>query len=96
MSGRLRRRERLLGFEVDDAARATFAKLGRRGAIRHRTGSHVGRIPYSAEACTFDSLELEDTREALPGHAWSVHPGVYDERGGVRAHAAILDRKSVV
>lgn len=87
---RLRRQERLLGFEVDDAARAALAKLGRKAAIRHRTGSHIGRVPFSAEACTFDSLELEDTRAALPGHAWSVHPGVYDELGGVRAHAVIL------
>ncbi len=86
---RLRRQERLLGYEVDDAARAALAKLGRR-SVRHRTGSHIGRIPFSAEACTFDSLELEDTRAALPGHAWSVHPGVYDELGGVRAHAVIL------
>jgi Xaa-Pro dipeptidase len=87
---RLRRRERLLGYEVDDAAGLTLAKLGRKAAIRHRTGSHIGRIPFSSEACTFDTLELEDTRAALAGHAWSVHPGVYDELGGVRAHAAIL------
>ncbi len=87
---RLARKERLLGFEVDDAARATFAQRGRKDAIRHRTGSHVGRIPFSAEACTFDSLELEDTRAALPGHAWSVHPGVYEAELGVRAHAVIL------
>jgi Xaa-Pro dipeptidase len=93
---RLRRSEKLLGFEVDDAARAALAKAGQKAAIRHRTGSHVGRIPFSAEACTFDSLELEDTRAALAGHAWSVHPGVYDEQGGVRAHAVILATASGV
>ena len=87
---RLRRHERLLGFEVDDAARAVLARQGRKAAIRHRTGSHIGRIPFSGEACSFDSLELEDTRAALPGHAWSVHPGVYDETSGVRAHGVIL------
>nr|MDQ3037728.1 hypothetical protein [Myxococcota bacterium] len=51
---------------------------------------HLGRVPFSGEACTFDGFEVHDTREALPRHAWSVHPGVYRDELGVRATASIL------
>ncbi len=87
---RLGRGERLLGFEVDEAARAAAAKLDRTGALRHRTGSHLGTVPFSGQACTFDALELPDTRAALAHHAWSVHPGLYDDDLGARAQATVL------
>lgn len=87
---RLAKGERLLGYEVDEAARAVAAKLDRSAQVQHRTGSHVGTVPFSGEACTFDALELSDTRLALRGHAWSLHPGLYDEGVGMRAHALVL------
>jgi Xaa-Pro aminopeptidase len=87
---RLRKGDRLLGYEVDEVARHEAAKLDRTAQLRHRTGSHVGTVPFSGQACTFDSVELSDTRQALPGHAWSVHPGLYDEAFGMRAHAIVL------
>lgn len=90
LEARLGKRERLLGHEVDEAARAVAAKLDRTSAIRHRTGSHVGTVPFSGEACTFDAVELPDTRAALPHHAFSVHPGLYDDDLGARAQATIL------
>jgi Xaa-Pro aminopeptidase len=90
VEARLAKGDRLLGFEVDEAARAAAGKLDRANGIRHRTGSHVGTVPFSGEACTFDALELSDTRPALAGHAWSVHPGLYDDAFGIRAHAVIL------
>ncbi|MFO0686435.1 MAG: M24 family metallopeptidase [Sandaracinus sp.] len=90
LEARLRKRERVLGFEVDEAARAAAAKLDRTSAIRHRTGSHVGTVPFSGEACTFDAVELPDTRAALVHHAWSVHPGLYDDDLGARAQATVL------
>jgi Xaa-Pro dipeptidase len=87
---RLAKSERLLGYEVDEVARAAAAKLDRTAGIRHRTGSHIGTVPFSGEACTFDGIELSDTRVALAGHAWSLHPGLYDESFGMRAHATLL------
>lgn len=90
LEARLGKGERLLGYEVDEAARAAAAKLDRAAGTRHRTGSHIGTVPFSGEACTFDGIELSDTRQALPGHAWSVHPGLYDESFGMRAHAVVL------
>lgn len=87
---RLGKGERLLGYEVDEVAQLEAARLERSAGIRHRTGSHVGTVPFSGEACTFDGLEISDTRAALAGHAWSVHPGLYDESFGMRSHAVLL------
>lgn len=87
---RARSGQRLLGFEVDEHARAVLARAGLREAVVHRTGHHLGRVPFSGEGCTFDALEIHDTREALSGLAWSVHPGVYGEHFGVRASASLL------
>ena len=54
------------------------------------SASRNGTVPFSGEACTFDAVEHSDTRIALAGHAWSVHPGIYDEGFGMRAHAIVL------
>lgn len=81
---------RLLGFEVDERARSVLARAGRGAQVIHRTGHHLGRVPFSGEACTFDGFEVHDTREAIPRLAWSLHPGVYREDLGVRANASIL------
>jgi Xaa-Pro aminopeptidase len=84
---RARKGSRLLGFEVDEAARLVLARSG--SELLHRTGYHLGPVPLSGEACTFDAFEVHDIREALAGLAWSVHPGVYREEFGVRATASI-------
>ena len=87
---RLKKGERLLGYEVDECALAAAGEAPARIKTVHRTGSHVGTVPFSGEACTFDSTELSDTRRALPGHAWTMHPGLYDDSFGMRAHATLL------
>lgn len=87
---RARAGARLLGFEPCELARAVIGRAGLGANVVHRTGHHLGRVAFSGEACTFDSFEIHDTREALPGLAWSVHPGVYREDFGVRASATIL------
>ncbi|UJR82308.1 M24 family metallopeptidase [Sandaracinus amylolyticus] len=93
---RAQRGTRLLGFEVDEHARAVLARSGDAGHVAHRTGHHLGRVPFSGEGCTFDAFEIHDTREVLPGLAWSVHPGVYREELGVRASASVMrDREGV-
>lgn len=86
---RTRAGTRLLGFEVDELARRVLGRAGPGSHVVHRTGHHLGRIPFSGEACTFDSFEIHDTREAIARLAWSVHPGVYREDFGVRATASI-------
>lgn len=85
---------RLLGFEADERAREVIARAARGAQIVHRTGHHLGHVPFSGEACTLDGFEVHDTREALPMLAWSVHPGVYREDLGVRATASVLRTES--
>ena len=85
---------RVLGYEVDRAARAALDRPDEGGLVAHRpwahrSGHHLGWCSLSAEACTFDDLEVHDTREALVGLAWSLHPGVYEDELGLRAHAAV-------
>ena len=86
---RARAGARLLGFEVDELAQRVLGRAGLGSHVVHRTGHHLGRVPFSGEACTFDAFEIHDTREVIPRLAWSVHPGVYRDDLGVRATAAI-------
>jgi len=83
--------KRLLGFEVDRAAREVVARAGTAERFLHRTGHHLGRDLSSGDACTFDDLEVHDTREVMPGLAWAIHPGVYwPDEFGVRTSASLL------
>ncbi len=75
---------RVLGLEVDRAARDEVARAGMAEHFVHRTGHHLGRTLYSGYGCTLDDFEVHDTRELLPGLAWAVHPGLYFEDLGVR------------
>ncbi len=80
---------RTLGYEIDREI-ATELGRGKDGVrARHRGGHHLGWIPWSGEACTFDDTEIHDPREALVGHAWSIHPGVYEADLGMRAQASV-------
>lgn len=79
---------RTLGYEVDRTMRAALGD-GQRGRILTRGGHHLGFVPWSAEACTFDDTEIHDTREALVGHAWSVHPALYEGERCMRVQATV-------
>lgn len=89
LTERFERGVRTLGYEID---REIALELGRGKdgvRARHRGGHHLGWIAWSGEACTFDDTEIHDPREALVGHAWSIHPGVYEADVGVRAQASV-------
>lgn|GEM_PF-2050105 len=80
---------RTLGYEVDRAMREVLGEGGRHGRILTRGGHHLGFVPWSAEACTFDDTEIHDPREALVGHAWSVHPALYEGERCMRVQASV-------
>lgn len=79
---------RTLGYEVD---RVMVEALGggRHGRILTRGGHHLGFVPFSGEACTFDDTEIHDTREALVGHAWSIHPALFEAERCMRVQATV-------
>jgi Xaa-Pro aminopeptidase len=76
--------KRILGFEVDRAAREVVARHGYASAFTHRVGHALSPSLSSADAASLDDLEQHDTRELLDGMGWSVHPGLYFERFGLR------------
>jgi Xaa-Pro aminopeptidase len=76
--------KRILGFEVDRAAREVIARHGYAAAFTHRLGHALSPSLSSADAASLDDLEQHDTRELLDGMGWSLHPGLYFERFGVR------------
>jgi len=89
-------RKRVLGFEVDRAAREVVARHGHAARFLHRTGHHLAAVLNSGDAVTLDDLEIHDTRELVPGLAWAVHPGLYFEEHGLRTSVDIyLDESGI-
>lgn len=80
---------RVLGFEVDRAARDEMARAGLADRFVHRTGHNLSHVVSSGDGCTFDDLEVHDTRELVVGLAWSIHPGVYFEDFGLRSGVSV-------
>lgn len=83
-------KKRVLGFEVDRAARDVVNRAGFGSAFVHRTGHPLSDTVSAGEAVTFDDLEIHDTREVVPGLAWAVHPGLYFEQYGLCTGVSVL------
>ncbi len=74
----------LRGFEVDRVARGVIEQAGYGEAFVHRTGHSLGASLH-ANGANLDSLETRDERRLLPHTAFSVEPGIYLERFGIRS-----------
>lgn len=76
---------RLKGFEADRACRAAVAAAGHEDGILHRTGHSLGPGPsVHGLGANLDDYETHDDRELVPGTGFTVEPGVYGERFGIR------------
>jgi Xaa-Pro aminopeptidase len=66
------------GWEIDRAVRDFVAGAGYGANFTHRTGHNLGpeEVHGSAGVC-LDDFETHDTRQVLPGIAFSVEPGIY-------------------
>ena len=71
------------GFEVDAMARSLFRQQGLDGFLMHRTGHNIGHSCHGIGA-NLDDYETHDDRCLLPGTMFSVEPGIYTEKYGVR------------
>ncbi len=74
----------LCGFEVDDAARGFIAAAGYADYFVHRTGHSIGTEVHGAGA-NMDNLETHDERRVTPSTCFSIEPGVYLPKFGVRS-----------
>jgi Xaa-Pro dipeptidase len=71
------------GYEVDRAARSVLEQAGYGGHILHRTGHSLGETVHGNGA-HLDDYETHDERRLLPGTGFTIEPGVYFDRFGVR------------
>ena len=71
-----REQRRIMGYEVDRAARAVVEAAGYGEAFVHRTGHSIDRDLHGSGP-HLDDYETHDDRELLPGVGFSVEPGIY-------------------
>lgn len=71
------------GYELDRAARAVIEAAGYGQYVLHRTGHSLGQTVHGNGA-HLDDYETHDERRLLPGTGFTIEPGIYLERFGVR------------
>jgi Xaa-Pro dipeptidase len=83
IQGAARERRDLRGWEVDRAARDVIERAGYGSAFIHRTGHSLGETVHG-NGVHMDDYETHDDRRLLPGTGFTIEPGVYFDRFGVR------------
>lgn len=79
----------IYGYQVDDACRGVIARAGLERYFIHRTGHSIAEETHGPGP-NIDNLETEDRRQLLPGHLFSVEPGLYFETHGFRTEIDVL------
>jgi Xaa-Pro dipeptidase len=88
------RKRDLRGFEVDDAARAHIRDAGYAEYFFHRTGHSIGEEVHGTGA-NMDNLETHDERRVIPWTCFSIEPGIYLPKFGIRSELNVfVDDKS--
>jgi Xaa-Pro aminopeptidase len=77
------------GFELDRAARAVIEAAGYGDHIIHRTGHSLGETVHGNGA-HLDDYETHDERRLLPGTGFTIEPGIYFDRFGVRTEINVV------
>jgi Xaa-Pro aminopeptidase len=72
------------GYEVDDACREVIVDAGCGENFFHRTGHSILEQVHGPGP-NIDNLETEDRRKLLPGHLFSIEPGIYLDGYGFRS-----------
>jgi Xaa-Pro aminopeptidase len=71
------------GFEVDRACRAVVERAGFGLEFIHRTGHSLGETIHG-NGVHMDDYETHDDRRLIPGTGFTIEPGVYTDRYGLR------------
>ncbi len=73
----------LRGWQVDRACRDVIERAGYGPLFIHRTGHSLGEEVHG-NGVHMDDYETKDDRRLIPGTGFTIEPGVYTERFGVR------------
>jgi Xaa-Pro aminopeptidase len=73
----------LRGYEVDRACRAVVEQAGYGAEFIHRTGHSLGETVHG-NGVHLDDYETHDDRRLIAGTGFTIEPGVYNSRFGVR------------
>jgi Xaa-Pro dipeptidase len=73
----------LRGWQVDRACRDVIDRAGFGALFIHRTGHSLGEEVHG-NGVHMDDYETKDDRRLIPGTGFTIEPGVYTERFGVR------------
>lgn len=79
----------IAGWQADDAARGVIAQAGFGRYFTHRTGHNIGNNLHGNGA-HLDNLETHDERLILPNTCFSVEPGIYLDKFGVRSEVNMI------
>ena len=85
-------KQRIAGWEVDEATRGHISAAGYVQYFTHRTGHSIGTHVHGNGA-NIDNLETKDDREIIPNTCFSIEPGIYlPGEFGVRSEVNVLVR----
>jgi len=73
----------LRGFQVDRTCRTVVERAGYGAEFIHRTGHSLGETVHG-NGVHLDDYETHDDRRLIPGTGFTIEPGVYTSRFGVR------------
>ncbi|MGH9586730.1 MAG: M24 family metallopeptidase, partial [Acidobacteriaceae bacterium] len=79
----------IAGWQADDAARAVIRNADYGEYFTHRTGHNIGNILHGNGA-HLDNLETHDERLILPNTCFSVEPGIYLDKFGIRSEVNMI------
>jgi Xaa-Pro aminopeptidase len=79
----------LQGWEVDQAARDVIDQAGYGQFFVHRTGHSIGQEVHGNGA-NMDNLETHELRLVMPRTCFSIEPGIYQPKFGVRSEVDVF------
>ncbi len=86
--------EILSGYMVDDACRNAIKEAGYGDYFLHRTGHSIGPgATVHAMGANIDNFETHDERKLLGGTGFSIEPGIYLGKFGVRTETDVYIHK---
>ena len=87
---KVERGEKVYGWQVDDTTRDFIKNKGYGDYFIHRTGHSLGITDVHGNGVNMDNLETRDERELIPGLGFTIEPGVYLPKFGVRSEINVF------